>query len=144
MLVQISNSVDVVSIIPSTNRPAVTINIVQGRLIIPGGGGDAVWGGITGNLPDQDDLNTELTDINDAIDTASARIFNLENVIHHVQFDQALPTATWSINHNMGFKPNVLVEDSGGSICHGNINYVDNNNLIITFSAAFSGTAYLS
>ena len=51
---------------------------------------------------------------------------------------------TWVILHNLGFKPNVTVQDSAGSIYEGEISYTNSDSLTITFSAAFSGKAFLS
>lgn len=51
---------------------------------------------------------------------------------------------TWVIVHNLGFKPNVTVQDSAGSIYEGEITYTNSDSLTITFSAAFSGKAFLS
>jgi hypothetical protein len=59
-------------------------------------------------------------------------------------YNQNLAASTWVINHNLNFFPNVTVVDSAGSICEGEIQYVDANNLTLTFQAAFSGSAYLS
>ena len=50
----------------------------------------------------------------------------------------------WVINHNLGFYPNVTVQNSAGETCEGEIVYSTANSLIITFSSAFSGEAYLS
>lgn len=57
---------------------------------------------------------------------------------------QGSASATWTIAHNLGFKPNVTVVDSGGTICEGEITYTNSNSLTVTFSAGFSGKAYLS
>ena len=51
---------------------------------------------------------------------------------------------TWVINHNLGFKPNVTVVDSAGTIYEGEISYTNTVSLTVTFSSAFSGKAYLS
>jgi|SRR5215471_644241 len=59
-------------------------------------------------------------------------------------YNQATPATTWTINHFMGFKPNVTVEDSGGATVEGEISWPDDNTVILTFSAAFAGVAYLS
>lgn len=50
----------------------------------------------------------------------------------------------WVINHNLGFYPNVTVQNSAGETCEGEIVYTTTNSLTITFSSAFSGEAYLS
>ena len=59
----------------------------------------------------------------------------------HVQSTSA---ATWTINHTLSFQPNVSVVDSSGAQVEGSVDYVDSDTLTIAFSAAFSGTAYLS
>jgi hypothetical protein len=51
---------------------------------------------------------------------------------------------SWVINHNLGFKPNVTVQDSAGTTYEGEINHTSANSLTVSFSAAFSGKAYLS
>lgn len=70
------------------------------------------------------------------IDEASST----ETYVHN----QGSPSATWSITHGMGKKPSVVVIDSGGDICTGTIVYDTDNALTLTFSAGFSGTAYLN
>ena len=57
---------------------------------------------------------------------------------------QGVPAISWSINHNLGFYPNATVVDSANDEVVGDIHYVDLNNILITFSGAFSGKAYLS
>jgi len=60
------------------------------------------------------------------------------------EFTQGTASSSWIINHNLGFKPNVTVVDSAGTIYEGEITYTNTNSLTVTFSAAFSGKAYLS
>lgn len=57
---------------------------------------------------------------------------------------QGTSSATWTINHNLDFYPNVTVVDSAGTIVEGEISYTNRNQVVLTFSAAFSGKAYLS
>lgn len=60
-------------------------------------------------------------------------------------YDQTLAAAAvWEINHNLNRYPSVTVVDTGGSSVVGEIDYVDTNNLTITFSAATTGVAYLT
>lgn len=56
---------------------------------------------------------------------------------------QAVASATWTINHNLGFNPTVVVLDSAGTQCEGAISYPTVNQMVITFTAAFAGTAYV-
>jgi len=66
--------------------------------------------------------------------------------LHNISYTytQATPSATWTINHNLGYNPNLTVQDSAGTIVEGEISYTNSNSLTVTFSAAFSGYAYLS
>ena len=57
---------------------------------------------------------------------------------------QGVPSATWNITHNLHFYPNVTVQDSAGNIVEGEIAYTNSDSLVVTFSTAFSGEAYLS
>lgn len=66
-----------------------------------------------------------------------------QQVISYVH-NQGSASNTWTINHNLNFYPNVTIQDSGGTIVEGEIAYTTRNTLIATFSAAFSGKAYLS
>jgi hypothetical protein len=51
---------------------------------------------------------------------------------------------SWHIVHNLGFKPNVTVVDSAGTIVEGEITYTNLNEITISFITAFTGYAYLS
>ena len=53
-------------------------------------------------------------------------------------------SSSWVITHNLGFKPNVTVVDSAGTIYEGEITYTNLNSLTVSFSQGFSGKAYLS
>ena len=57
---------------------------------------------------------------------------------------QGTPASTWVIDHPLTFLPNVTVVDSTGRQAEGDVVYTDADTLTITFSAAFSGKAYLS
>lgn len=56
---------------------------------------------------------------------------------------QAQASAIWTINHNLGGQPVAVVLDSAGTQCEGTFSYPSTNQMIITFTAAFSGTAYV-
>lgn len=59
-------------------------------------------------------------------------------------YEQGVAASTWEINHNMGKFPSVTVVDSAGSVVIGAIDYIDINNLKITFNSSFGGKAYLN
>lgn len=59
---------------------------------------------------------------------------------------QSIPSDTWTVTHNLGYKPGgIIVEDSAGEewIAFA-VEYVDDDSLTLTFSAAFAGWAYIS
>jgi hypothetical protein len=59
-------------------------------------------------------------------------------------FNQPTPQITWTINHNLNKFPSVSVVNTNNILMYGDTTYVDEDNLIITFSAGFSGKAYLN
>lgn len=63
-----------------------------------------------------------------------------KNYVH----TQNTASATWSITHNLGKRASVTVVDSGDNVCYGDVQYTNDNELVITFSASFSGKAYLN
>lgn len=62
----------------------------------------------------------------------------------YYKHDQAIPSAVWTIEHNLNKYPSVTVIDTAGSEVVGDTSFIDNNNIRITFSAAFSGYALMN
>ena len=58
--------------------------------------------------------------------------------------NQPSASTTWSITHNLKFYPNVSIVDTGLSHVMGEVTYVDENSLTVSFTSAFSGKAFLS
>jgi hypothetical protein len=56
---------------------------------------------------------------------------------------QATPSAVWTIDHNLNGHPTAVVLDSAGTMCEGTFTYPTTNQMVITFSSAFSGIAYI-
>jgi len=59
-------------------------------------------------------------------------------------FNQSIPTEIWNITHGLDKFCSVEVVSDSNVIKYGNVTYVDKNKLTITFSAPFSGKAYLN
>ena len=59
-------------------------------------------------------------------------------------FEQERASDTWTIQHNLNKYPSVTVVDSAGSTVVGDVQYLNENFIIITFNGAFSGTVYLN
>lgn len=61
----------------------------------------------------------------------------------HVHLQDA-PLDTWSITHGLDFYPSTTVVDSAGTVVEGEVSYPDPDTVIVRFSVAFAGAAYLS
>lgn len=57
---------------------------------------------------------------------------------------QISPTINWTIDHDLGKYPSVTIVDSAGSTIVGEVTYINNNQVLVSFTAAFAGTAYLN
>jgi hypothetical protein len=58
--------------------------------------------------------------------------------------EQIVPASTWAIQHNLGKYPSVTIVDSAGNVQIGDVEYVDTNNLTVSFTGSFGGRAYLN
>ena len=56
---------------------------------------------------------------------------------------QAVSSAVWTINHNLNGHPTAVVLDSAGTQCEGTFSYPSVNQMVITFSSPFTGTAFV-
>ena len=58
---------------------------------------------------------------------------------------QGSPSTTWTINHDLGYEPGgVSIVDSGGTIVTGTVTYASVNQIVVSFTSAFGGKAYIS
>ena len=62
----------------------------------------------------------------------------------HFTYIKSTPDSVWEITHDLDKYPSVTVVDSAGSVVIGDITYTSKSALKVTFSAAFSGKAYLN
>lgn len=63
-----------------------------------------------------------------------------KNYVHN----QSVASATWSVQHNLNKFPSATMVLSTGQKGYGDVTYVDENNLTITFASAESGKAYIN
>lgn len=59
-------------------------------------------------------------------------------------YQQGVAASAWTITHNLGKYPSAVVVDSAGAVVEGDIIYVSMNEIVMLFTAAFSGSAYLN
>ena len=98
----------------------------------------------TGGTLDLADITPVITPITSYSYATQAYVDTVIASQHAFTFDQQSPATTWSITHNLGFKPSVFVVDTSDTVCFGDIEYTNNNALTVTFAQSFAGKAYLS
>jgi hypothetical protein len=59
------------------------------------------------------------------------------------EFVQAAPATTWTINHNLGFRPSVEILDAGSQEIDGQISHPSVNQTVVTLNPASAGLARL-
>jgi hypothetical protein len=59
-------------------------------------------------------------------------------------FTQAVASATWTVQHNLNKFPSCTMVLSTGQQGYGDVTFIDENNLTITFAGAESGKAYIN
>lgn len=59
-------------------------------------------------------------------------------------YEQTQPSNEWHIKHDLNKYPAVTVVDSAGTEVIGAVDYIDLNNVVLTFIGAFSGRAFFN
>ena len=59
-------------------------------------------------------------------------------------YTQNQASARWEIHHDLDKWPSVTIVDTAKTVIVGEVQYIDRNYIICTFSHPFSGTAYLN
>jgi len=71
-----------------------------------------------------------------------ATILDLSKV--SFSYEQQSASTTWSVTHNLGYRPAVFTTDYFKNTLEGDISHTDINNLVITFTDAVVGYVYLT
>jgi len=99
-------------------------------------------------IPNKKDLVviTDSQAANPKYKTKSATLESLSNagLDKNFVFTQGIPSTTWTVQHDLNKFCSVTVVSDSNNVMIGNITYDGLNELTITFSAAFSGKAYLN
>jgi len=59
-------------------------------------------------------------------------------------YTQSAPSTTWTINHNLGFRPAVELLNAGGQEIEGDIAHTSVNQVVVTLNPATAGQARLN
>lgn len=62
----------------------------------------------------------------------------------YYMFIQPSASDVWTINHNLNKRPSVTVVNAAEEVVEGDIIYLSNNSVRVTFNAPLSGKAYLN
>ena len=108
----------------------------------PVGSGTQGTQGVQGTSGAQGIAGSGVTSTDDVTEGVENLYFTVGRVAY--QHTQSTTSSSWVITHNLGFYPNIVVQDSANSIVEGEIVYDSANQVTLNFQAAFSGTAYLS
>lgn len=57
--------------------------------------------------------------------------------------EQEMPSALWTINHNLGRRPNVEVRSTGGVVMVGEVVHMSSNQVRVAFATPLAGSARL-
>lgn len=74
----------------------------------------------------------------------NALAFSIENAKTSHVHSQSQPSVEWNIEHGLNKYPSVAIVDSTENLVIGNVEYIDENNLKVSFTGAFSGKAYIN
>lgn len=119
---------DISDVVPNT-EPIVTYNYATKEYV-----DSRIGGASTITFIPTSEISA--TNVQAAIEEVRAR----SKYVHN----QVSASTTWSITHNLRFYPNVSIVDSALSHVMGEVTYIDENSLTVSFSSAFSGKAFLS
>ena len=59
-------------------------------------------------------------------------------------YTQSTASDAWVVNHELNKKPSVTVVDSANNVVLGDIEYIDDDSVRITFNSQFTGKAYFN
>jgi hypothetical protein len=120
---------DLADVIPN-EQPVTTFNYTTKEYV------DSQLGNTADEIPFIPTAEITSITVQDAIEEVRAK-----SKYVHVQNS---PQTTWSVTHNLKFYPNVSIVDSALSHVMGEVTYIDENHLTVSFTSAFSGKAFLS
>lgn len=125
------------------SETTVVQHVVETQLVVAPGCGGASGGGGGGGVSSYNDLTDVPTEF-----PSSAHMHAISDVIglapNAYPFTQSSPSDTWTINHSLGFYPNVETRSVGGKEMLGEVLHTSTNQVIIYFDSAFAGTATCS
>ena len=85
-------------------------------------------------------INDKYTELHDDLNVKYDEL-NSKSGDSHYEVSINLPSKVWDITHNLNKKPSVTIINNDNQVVIGDVQYIDKNNLKVSFSAEFSGKA---
>jgi hypothetical protein len=79
-----------------------------------------------------------------SVTTNTTNTTNFNDTDETFTFTQSTASASWTINHNLGQFPAVTVVDNTGKVVIADVQYVNSNQIVVSFATPFAGKAYLN
>lgn len=92
-------------------------------------------------------INQKLASFNPVVDTSQFTTeSDVKDIIKNSRYQhfQGVAASVWTINHNLGWKPSVTVVDPSLNVIIGDVEYINENSLTVSFVGSLSGYAYLN
>lgn len=131
-------SIGIATDLRNQNKNISSVFVVTGVTTQGDGGGGTFWWDASSILPDDGISVIQVTGV------ATGRWVKISDKFENYVHDQAVPSATWIVNHNLGKFASVTVVDTANDEVIGSVSYNGLNQVTITFSSAVSGKAYLN
>lgn len=130
------------TVVNGSTTPVITLNVPTASATNRGVLSSADWTNFNTAYTNR---ITSLTTTGSGAATLVSNVLNIPTppIISYVH-TQEIASTSWVITHNLNFYPNVTVINSTGANIVGDITYTSTTSVTLTFSAAVSGTAYLS
>lgn len=114
----------------------------RGKSLVSGSGAPTAGVGLTGDI--YVDIDTGAFWGPKEIAGWPAEPFYVAANTQRFVFTQASPSDTWVINHTLGGRPSVTVVDSASTTVIGEVSYISDSQVEVSFTSPFSGFAYLT
>lgn len=120
------------------NKNISSVFVVTGVTSEGDGRAGTFWWDAASTLPDNGESVIQVTGV------ATGRWVKISDKFENYVHDQPVASATWIVNHNLGKFASVSIVDTANDEIIGDVAYAGLNQVIITFSSAVSGKAYLN
>ena len=114
-----------------------------GSSIITGTGDPTAADGVEGDIYIDTEAPPKFWGPKEADDWPASPFFVFQTSVRF-EFEQATPSASWTVSHPLGGFPSVSVVDSAKTQVIGEVTYIDDETVRIEFEQPFSGYAFLT